>query len=354
MADPVFFAPDGSLSLDEIVTLTGARLVGELNAELRITGVAPLDEAGSGDLTFVDGPRYLPLLATTRAGACFASSRHIAAVPAGVAALETAKPHDAYVAVLRQLYPSALRPAAILAPGLSPAAHIHPSARIEADVTIEAGAVVGAGAEIGRGTIVAPGAVIGPGVRIGRDCHIGSNATVTHALLGNRVILHPGVRIGQDGFGYLMSARGHAKVPQIGRVVIQDDVEIGANTTVDRGANRDTVIGEGTKIDNQVQIAHNVVIGRHCVIVSQVGISGSATLGDFVVIGGQAGVIGHASVGNGGQVAATSSVKDDVPPGGRYGGTPARPIKEWYREQLALRRLALRELKSGSRDEEES
>jgi UDP-3-O-[3-hydroxymyristoyl] glucosamine N-acyltransferase len=354
MADPVFFAPDGSLSLDEIVALTGARLLGEPNAELRITGVAPLDEAGASDLTFVDGPRYLPLLATTRAGACFVSSRHIASVPAGVVALETAKPHDAYVAVLRRLYPSALRPAAILAPGLSPAAHIHPSARIEADVTIEAGAVVGAAAEIGRGTIIAPGAVIGPGVRIGRDCHIGSNATLTHALLGNRVILHPGVRIGQDGFGYLMSARGHAKVPQIGRVVIQDDVEIGANTTVDRGANRDTVIGEGTKIDNQVQIAHNVVIGRHCVIVSQVGISGSATLGDFVVIGGQAGVIGHASVGNGGQVAATSSVKDDVPPGGRYGGTPARPIKEWYREQLALRRLALRELKSGSRDEEES
>jgi UDP-3-O-[3-hydroxymyristoyl] glucosamine N-acyltransferase len=184
--------------------------------------------------------------------------------------------------------------------------------------------------------------VIGPGVRIGRDCHIAAGATVIHALVGNRVILHPGVRVGQDGFGYLMSAKGHAKVPQIGRVVIQDDVEIGANTTVDRGANRDTIIGEGTKIDNQVQIGHNVVLGRHCVIVSQVGISGSATIGDFVVIGGQAGVNGHVTIGHGAQIAATASVKDDLAAGGRYGGAPARPIKEWYREEVALRRLARR------------
>lgn len=354
MADPVFFAPEGSLSLDELVALTGARVASSGDGSLRIGGVAPLDEAEAGDVTFVEGPRYLPLLAATRAAACFVVPRHVASVPAGVVALEIAKPHDAYVAVLRRLYPAALSPVPLFSSGVSPGAHVHSEARLEEGVTVEPGAVVGAGAEIGRGTILSPGCVIGPGVRIGRDCRVGAGATVTHALLGNRVILHPGVRIGQDGFGYLMSGRGHQKVPQIGRVVIQDDVEIGANTTVDRGANRDTVIGEGTKIDNQVQIGHNVVIGRHCVIVSQVGISGSATLGDFVVIGGQAGVIGHARVGNGAQVAATSSVKDDVPPGGRFGGTPARPIKEWYREELALRRLALRELKSAPRDEEES
>jgi len=354
MADPVFFVPAGSLTLDEVVSLTGARPAKGFDGARSISGIAPLDTAGPSDLTFIDGPRYLPLLAETRAAACFATAKHAGAVPEGVAALEVAKPYDAYVAVLRRLYPASLRPAAIFGEGLSPAAHIHPTARIEDGASVEPGAVIGAGAEIGRGTIIGPGAVIGPSVRIGRDGWVGAGATVTNALIGNRVILHPGVRIGQDGFGYVMSARGHAKVPQIGRVVIQDDVEIGANTTVDRGANRDTVIGEGTKIDNQVQIAHNVVIGRHCVIVSQVGISGSATLGDFVVIGGQAGVIGHATVGTGGQVAATSSVKDDVPPGGRFGGTPARPIKEWYREQLALRRLALRELKSGAGAEEES
>ena len=157
-------------------------------------------------------------------------------------------------------------------------------------------------------------------MRIGRDCSIGATVTVSHALIGDRVIIHPGVRIGQDGFGFAMGPQGHLKVPQIGRVIIQDDVEIGANSTIDRGANRDTVIGEGTKIDNLVQIAHNVVIGRHCVIVAQVGISGSTTLGDFVALGGQVGVTGHLRIGAGAQIAATSGVMSDVPPGARWGG----------------------------------
>ena len=342
MADPLFFVPAVQPTLAEIAALTGARLAADADGSRRITGIAPLDLATASDLTFIDSPRYLPLLAETRAAACLAAPKHVASVPAGVVALESARPHDAYVAVLRLMFPVALRPEPLYAAGVSQAAHVHPEARLEDGVTVEPGAVVGAGSEIGRGTVIGPTAVIGPGVRIGRDSHVGAGATVIHALLGNRVIVHPGVRIGQDGFGYLMSGKGHAKIPQVGRVVIQDDVEIGAGTTIDRGANRDTVIGEGTKIDNQVQIGHNVQIGRHCVIVAQVGISGSATLGDFVVIGGQAGVNGHVVVGHGAQVAATASVKDDLAPGGRYGGAPARPIKEWYREELALRRLAQR------------
>jgi UDP-3-O-[3-hydroxymyristoyl] glucosamine N-acyltransferase len=184
--------------------------------------------------------------------------------------------------------------------------------------------------------------VIGPCCRIGRDYSIGPGSTVSHALIGNRVILHPGVRIGQDGFGYAMGREGHFKVPQIGRVIIQDDVEIGANSTIDRGASRDTVIGEGTKIDNLVQIAHNVVIGRHCVIVAQVGISGSTTLEDFVVIGGQVGVVGHLRIGAGSQIAGSSNVATDVPPGSRWGGTPAKPVRDWFRELHTLKRLASR------------
>ena len=177
---------------------------------------------------------------------------------------------------------------------------------------------------------------------IGRDSYIGAGASVTHALLGDRVLIHAGVRIGQDGFGFAMGPRGHLKVPQVGRVIIQDDVEIGANTTIDRGALRDTIIGEGTKIDNLVQIGHNVIIGRHCVIVGQVGIAGSAELGDFVVMGGHSGVVGHVKVGSGAQIAGSAHVKDDLAPGARVAGTPAVPFKEFARGLAAVSRLARR------------
>jgi UDP-3-O-[3-hydroxymyristoyl] glucosamine N-acyltransferase len=176
-------------------------------------------------------------------------------------------------------------------------------------------------------------------VVLGRDCYVGAGATITHALIGNGVIVHAGARIGQDGFGFAMSAKGHRKIPQIGRVIIGDDVEIGANSTIDRGSLSDTTIGEGTKIDNLVQIAHNVVIGRHCVIVAQSGIAGSAELGDFVVMGAHSGVIGHVKVGSGAQIAGMAHVKDDVEAGARMGGTPARPFKDWAREVAALKQL---------------
>jgi len=212
----------------------------------------------------------------------------------------------------------------------------------QAGVTVDPGAVIGPGAEIGAGTVVASHAVIGPQVRIGRNCSIGAGSTIQASLIGNRVIIHPGARIGQDGFGFAMSPKGHMKVPQIGRVIIQDDVEIGSNTTVDRGASRDTVIGEGTKIDNLVQIGHNVVVGRHCVIISQTGISGSTTIEDFVLLGGQVGVVGHVRIGAGAQIAGSSNVNSDVPPGARWGGTPAKPIRDWFREMTTLKNLASR------------
>ena len=209
-------------------------------------------------------------------------------------------------------------------------------------MTVDPSVVIGPHAEIGSGSVICAGSVIGPNVRLGRNVTIGAGATIVHALVGNDVIIHSGVRIGQDGFGFAMGPQGHLKVPQVGRVIIQDRVEIGANTTIDRGANRDTIIGEGTKIDNLVQIGHNVVIGRHCVIVSQVGISGSTRLGDYVVMGGQSGSVGHVTIGTGAQIAGTASVSGDIPPGERWGGTPARPLRQWGRELATLQSLAKR------------
>jgi UDP-3-O-[3-hydroxymyristoyl] glucosamine N-acyltransferase len=246
---------------------------------------------------------------------------------------------------LQHFYPDAMTPKAALASSGEPA--VHPTARLEENVTVEAGAIVGREAQIGRGTTVAAGAVIGYRVTVGRGCYIGPGASVTHALVGDRVILHAGVRIGQDGFGFAMGARGHIKVPQVGRVIIQDDVEIGANSCVDRGALKDTIIGEGTKIDNLVQIGHNVVIGRHCVIVGQTGISGSTELGDFVVMGGQSGAVGHIKIGTGAQIAGGAHPKNDVPAGARMGGTPAVPMLEYGRQIAALRRLGRRGGKAG-------
>jgi UDP-3-O-[3-hydroxymyristoyl] glucosamine N-acyltransferase len=190
--------------------------------------------------------------------------------------------------------------------------------------------------------VIGPTAVVGPNVRIGRDCAIGAGVSLIHALVGDRVIIHPGCRIGQDGFGFVMGAEGHQKVPQLRRVIIQDDVEIGAGTTIDRGGTRDTVIGEGTKIDNLVQIGHNVSIGRHCVIVAQTGISGSVTLQDFVVLGARVGVNNHLTIGEGAQIAAVSVVHGDVPPGAKWGGTPAKPARIWFREMKLIERLATR------------
>jgi len=341
MSEPKFFENPALVQLAEIATWAEAEIV-RGDPALEICGVAPLEDAGPGMLVFFDNTAYLKQLEKTVAAACLVSKRHQDKVPEGVAALVCKDAYRSWAKVLARLYPEAMVPREAKPATISERACIDPAALLEDNVTVESGAVIGAGAEIGAGTVIRANAVIGRGVRIGRDCVIGPNCTVQHTIIGNRVFLHPGVCCGQDGFGYAMGPQGHLKVPQVGRVVIQDDVEIGACTTIDRGANRDTVIGEGTKIDNQVQIGHNVVVGRHCVLVSQVGLSGSCTLEDFVAIGGQTGVRGHVTIGMGAQVAAVSVVNDDLAAGGRYGGTPAKPVKQWFREVAAVRKLAER------------
>ena len=336
-----FFRPAGPVTVAEVAGWTGAEAVADADLERTINGVGPILEAGASDLTFLDNPRYADSLARTKAAACLVTARFADKLPVGTVALVSAEPYRAFAIVLARLFPEAMRPASLFGTiGISPGAFISPDARLEADVTVDPGAVIGPRAEIGSGTVIGANAVIGPAVKIGRNCSIGAQTTVTNALIGNRVILYPGVRIGQDGFGYAMGPRGHLKVPQIGRVVIQDDVEIGANTTIDRGSIRDTVIGEGTKIDNLVQVAHNVVIGRHCVIVSQGGISGSTTLGDFVATGGQAGITGHLSIGTGAQIGAQAGLMTDVPAGERWAGSPAQPAREYMKKEAFIRKAA--------------
>ncbi len=287
---PGVLSSNRELTIREIVALTGAEPHPDAALDRRIGNIAPLDTAATADISFLDNAKHLGALSITRAGACLITPRFQAAAPKGLVVLVTDEPYRAFVAVARALFPSALRPSSLFGASAGAAgAYVHASARIEAGVTLDPLAVIGPGAEIGAGTLIAAGAVIGPGVAIGRDCAIGAGATVQNALIGDRVIIHPGARIGQDGFGYLPSRQGQQKIPQTRRVIIQDDVEIGANATIDRGFTRDTIIGEGTKIDNLVQIAHNGIIGRHCLIAGRTVISGDANVGDFVMMDGKAG-----------------------------------------------------------------
>jgi UDP-3-O-[3-hydroxymyristoyl] glucosamine N-acyltransferase len=339
MGVPRFFATPEPLARADIASLTGAELRGD-GARV-ITGVAAIEQAGPSDLAYLDNAAYGAAIATTRAAAVVVAPKLVDKAPPGLTLLVSEDPYRAFAQAASKLFPAAVRSAAVFQErGVAPGAFVHPDARLEQDVTVDPGAVIGPRAEIGSGSVICANAVIGSDVRIGRGCSIGPGSSVLHALIGNRVVVHAGARIGQDGFGYAMGRKGHLKVPQIGRVIIQDDVDIGAGTCIDRGSTRDTIIGEGTKIDNLVQIAHNVVIGRHCVIVSQVGISGSTTLGDFVVLAGQAGLIGHLDIGSGAQIGAQSGVMHDVPPGARMGGSPALPMREWLRITAILRKLA--------------
>ena len=334
MADPRFHRRSGPFRLADIAERIGATLSPGTDPGRMFDDVAPLQAAGATNLSFFDNVRYVEAFAASRAGACILGAAHAARAPEGMALLVCEQPYRAYALAAQMFYPRVAPE-----PGVAPSAVIGQDAVLAEGCRIEPGAVVGGRAEIGPRTLIGPNAVIGEGVVIGADSVVGANASVSHALIGARVTIYPGVRIGQDGFGFAPDPRGHVKVPQLGRVVVHDDVEIGANTTIDRGSGPDTVIGAGSFIDNLVQIGHNVELGRGCVIVAQVGISGSTKLGDFVVLGGKVGVAGHLSIGTGAKLAARSGVTKDIPPGATYGGFPAIPIREWRKQTAILSRL---------------
>ena len=335
MADPRFFDRAGPFRLEEVAARAGALLAGD-GAKL-IEDVAPLASAGPTHLAFFEDRKRRADLAASHAGAVLVRDDDRALLPEGAVPLVTTEPYRAYARAAELFYGDGAGSPA----GVHPRAAVDPSARLGADVTVAAGAVVEADAELGDGCRIEANAVVGRRCILGPDCRVGPGASLAFALVGARTVIHAGARLGQDGFGFALGLE-HGKVPQLGRVLVGDDVEIGANTTIDRGALGDTVVGSGSKIDNLVQIAHNVVIGEHCVIVAQSGISGSTELGHHVVVAAQCGLTGHLTIGPGARLAARTAVIGDLDGDADYGGAPAVPAPEWRRQLVALRRLGRR------------
>ncbi len=332
MPDPRFFDSLGPAALSELARVGAAELADAAQGDRSIVHAAPLDAADALAIAFFSDAKRKDAAAATQAGACFVRPEHRDFLPATCAALVTKTPQAAWAAAANRLHaPRRHEPSA-------PA--IHPEAELEDGVLLSPNVAIGQGARIGRGTRIGPGAVIGPGVLIGRDCVIGPNAVIGFALLGDRVSISAGAVLGEAGFGAAVGPRGMVDMPQLGRVVIQDNVTIGANSCVDRGAFTDTTVGENTKIDNLVHVAHNVRVGRNCVLAAYTGLSGSTIVGDGVAFGGKAGVADHLNIGSGASIGAAASVFKDVPEGETWTGFPARPLKRWLRETAWLSRNA--------------
>lgn len=339
--DPRFFERAGPFTLAAVVDAAQAEAPPH---RLMLTGVAPLQTAAPDQVSFLDNRKYAPALEATRAGAVIVHPDMAARAPEGCVAIVTPEPYVAWARAAALFHP--LPP---IRAGIHPSAVIDSTARIDPSAEIGPLAVVGAGASIGPRCRIAPLAVIGAGVVVGADCRIGSHASLTHALLGDRVYVYPGARIGQEGFGFAITSEGFHSVPQLCRVILEDDVEVGANSTIDRGSLQDTVIGAGSRLDNLIQIGHNARLGRGCVIVSQAGVSGSTILEDHVMVGPQAGLTGHLRIGRMAKIGAQAGVMADVDAGAEVVGSPAQPRRAFFREVAVLRRLA----RAGSRGDKD-
>ena len=322
------------LTADVIATTVGGRLIGDPTAGVR--GIAPLDRAGADELSFLASPKYSRLLAESRAGVVLVTPELSESPGPARARIVVAKPHDALLSLIPRFYTPPARQ-----PEIHRTAEIGPGVTLGSDVSVGPHAIIGEGSVLGPGVRLDAHVVVGAGVRIGANTHLYPSVTAySGTIIGERVIVHAGARLGSDGFGYVFRDGHHEKIPHVGRCIIDDDVEIGANTTIDRGSIDDTVIGAGTKIDNLVHVAHNCRIGRLCLIMAQVGMAGSARVEDGCIIAGQVGLNGHHTIGKGATIGAQAGVFGDVPNGETWSGYPARPHKESLRAQAALFRLA--------------
>ena len=334
MADPKFFQKSKEFTLEQISKIAKIRLPKNIDSKKIIDDIAPLDTADNNKISFLDNKNYINQFKASKAGACFFKKDFLDIAPKKMIPLISDNPYHSFALIANAFYP--LKNEVL---GKNSNNYIDSTVKYDNSVKISFGAVISKNVTIGSNSFIGANTVIMQGVTIGKNTIIGSNCTIAYSIIGSNVKIHNGVKIGQDGFGFAQNNNLHLKVPQLGRVLIEDDVEIGSNSTIDRGASNDTKIGHGSKLDNLVQIAHNVILGKNCILVAQCGIAGSTILGNNVIVGGQVGIAGHLNIGNNVKIAGKSGVMKDIKDNSIVAGIPSVHVTDWHRQTIILKKL---------------